>query len=426
MEWDLEEPEALTVARLMLAAPEFVYEQVKFYGTHTENYWDVKPKMESALFKRNDQLINLALAHYSIDHHLVEKIYESVSPCNTIDQDRYYSRGLRIACLANRNMSSTRWPNFDLNALFQQGAPDEVEALLLNPSIPPNILIQLYEKTDYFKVLSETAWIKMIHVSSKNEALGDNSNRFLALIRRGVFSFLENASVNADSTYVCYQLLDALGPEGTTLHEDNSHVIARWQETELLDSKGVEIGGNLTNLSMRTELCCLIAILFPAFPLDRNHKRPVWGSSDDLDVKSRCLFYAGNDLSGRQIEIGYQKDRAVFLFAFLKNRTHVMRNEGTRKLLETLLEGHGHSLTAQYRRNCKRRREVERLKLLHEPEWREFPEIPDTVMINQNDLIQSLVYQNRELTVRFAQFQKAAGITLIVLLAALYFSRSLY
>jgi hypothetical protein len=38
MSWDLKEPECLTQARLMVAAPEFVYEQLKFYSENIHRW----------------------------------------------------------------------------------------------------------------------------------------------------------------------------------------------------------------------------------------------------------------------------------------------------------------------------------------------------------------------------------------------------
>jgi hypothetical protein len=37
MTWDLKEPECLSQARLMVAAPEFVYEQLKFYSENVRS-----------------------------------------------------------------------------------------------------------------------------------------------------------------------------------------------------------------------------------------------------------------------------------------------------------------------------------------------------------------------------------------------------
>jgi hypothetical protein len=63
--WDLKEPECLSQARLMVD-PEFVYEQLKFYGDNIGG-WERKEELEKLLLKRRliplsqvDQYLGLA------------------------------------------------------------------------------------------------------------------------------------------------------------------------------------------------------------------------------------------------------------------------------------------------------------------------------------------------------------------------------
>ena len=44
----------------MVASPEFVYQQLKFYGERV-GMWEGKEELEKLLLRRNDKLINLAL-----------------------------------------------------------------------------------------------------------------------------------------------------------------------------------------------------------------------------------------------------------------------------------------------------------------------------------------------------------------------------
>ena len=46
----------------------------------------------------------------------------------------------------------------------------------------------------------------------------------------------------------------------------------------------------------------------------------------------RCSFYAGTDLYGKEIEVGFNKDKDVFLFAVLKN-CYVFLNKKKRALI---------------------------------------------------------------------------------------------
>ena len=44
MSWDLKEPLCLSQARLMVASPEFVYDQLKFFGENTDRWLGGKGK----------------------------------------------------------------------------------------------------------------------------------------------------------------------------------------------------------------------------------------------------------------------------------------------------------------------------------------------------------------------------------------------
>jgi hypothetical protein len=69
---------------------------------------------------------------------------------------------------------------------------------------------------------------------------------------------------------------------------------------------------------------------------------------DDEDIARRCAFYAATDLSEKDIEAGFNKDKDVFVFAVLKNRS-VLLNTKKRALIEEKLSGH---LIHEYRRRC--------------------------------------------------------------------------
>jgi hypothetical protein len=70
MSWDLKEPKSITQARLMIASPEYVYDQLRYYGENVERLGG-KEKLEKSLLGRNDKLINLALAQYATKKEMV-------------------------------------------------------------------------------------------------------------------------------------------------------------------------------------------------------------------------------------------------------------------------------------------------------------------------------------------------------------------
>ena len=153
MSWDLKEPECLSQARLMVAAPEFVYEQLKFYSSNV-GHWDGKEELEKLLLKRNEKLINLAVAQFATHKSIIEQLYNQACVATGPD-DELYNLGLRVACLSNRHFDFFNWPDFDLNTLMARGFTVEAAALLANPSIRSSVLEALFKKSDYFAQVDE-------------------------------------------------------------------------------------------------------------------------------------------------------------------------------------------------------------------------------------------------------------------------------
>src|SRR5271168_3264840 len=111
MTWDLKEPECLTQARLITAAPEFVFEQLKFYGENVGK-WHGKAELEKQLLTRDDKLINLALAQFATGKAIVVELYNRASSNHTNTDHESYNKGLRVACLSNRHLDYFNWPEF--------------------------------------------------------------------------------------------------------------------------------------------------------------------------------------------------------------------------------------------------------------------------------------------------------------------------
>jgi hypothetical protein len=224
MSWDLKEPECLSQARLMIAAPEFVYEQLKFYSDNIGS-WEGKEELEKLLLKRNDKLINLGLAQFATHRSIVQPLYNQASGPSDADQE-CYNLGLRVACLSNRHFDFFNWPDFDLNTLMAKGFTTEAHALLTNPSIPTSVLEALFNKSDSFAQVDEKNWLWMIQASAKNERLNiDESNMNdpdmgLWGIQKAIFQFLETAPVSSHSAHAALALLSALDPHHTSWPEE--------------------------------------------------------------------------------------------------------------------------------------------------------------------------------------------------------------
>jgi hypothetical protein len=347
MSWDLSEPEHLTQARLMVAAPEFVYEQLKFYSENVRSL-EGKEELEKLLLGRNEKLINLALAQFATDKEIVQQLYNRA--CVPTDGDEQsYNLGLRVACLSNEHFADVNWPNFDLNALMARGFTTEVAILLRNRSIPSSVLVALFRKTDCFAQVDEKNWLWMIQASAQNKRLNIDESDIhgpdlnLWEIHKAIFEFLETAPVTSHSARVTLRLLNALDPHHTRRPDEIAGVLERWGNVELKEE------GWFTDLPLREELRCLIASVYSRGMTTANSGPRVFGSPDDKDIARRCAFYAGStDLSKKDIEAGFKKDKDVFVFAVLKNR-YVFLNQQKRGLIEEKLSG---NFRHEYQRRC--------------------------------------------------------------------------
>jgi hypothetical protein len=353
MSWDLREPECLTQARLMVAAPEFVYEQLKFYSENVGS-WEGKEELEKLLLGRNDKLINLALAQFATHKEIVQQLYNQA--CVPTDGDEQsYNLGLRVACLSNQHFDYFNWPDFDLNALMARGFTTEAAALLSNPSIRSSVLEALFKKTDCFAQVDEKNWLWMIEASAQNKRLNiDESNIHgpdlnLFGIHTAIFTFLQTAPVTSHSARAALGLLSALDPEHTSWPDEIAGVLERWGKVELKNYKGEDEEGWSTHLSFREELRCLVASLYSRRSTSAKSGPRVFGSRNDKDIARRCAFYAGTNLSEKDIQTGFDKDKDVFVFAVVKN-CYVLLDKKKRALIEEKLSG---NFIHEYQRRCK-------------------------------------------------------------------------
>jgi hypothetical protein len=93
----------LREARLLVASPEVVFEELKSYGdTATDDMFGGDKDLETSLLGREDRLINLALAQYGTDEKVVGELYQRGLAEPTSPLDARYRQALRIACLSNR------------------------------------------------------------------------------------------------------------------------------------------------------------------------------------------------------------------------------------------------------------------------------------------------------------------------------------
>ncbi len=429
MTWDLKEPECLSQARLMVAPPAFVYEQMKFYGETVDAFWAGKQKLEEALLGRNDKLIDLALAQFATHEKVIQYIFNRANIETTDDEQARYNLGVRVACLSNRHLGFFNRPDFGLDALMAKGFTSEAEALLTNPGVQESILLSLYKKSDCFEQVTEEDWLAMIYSSASNERLntkrdvGDSLDLDLRNIQKAIFGFLETAPVTKYSVHTARYFLWNLNPEHTAWPNEISHVLKRWGEVEVKNYKGEEEKGWLTHLSLKEELRCLIAALYSQRSTDVKDHPGYFGSPEDSDIALRCAFYAGHDLSKNDIKAGFERDSEVFVFAILKNQ-YALLNKEKRSLVEGYLSGR--FMISEYRSRCEQLRK----------KWPGFDPSPvseETRNILEEEhhqgsdnilLLEKIGAQNDRLAARLARLERRSYWVVVVLIVAMYFVRS--
>jgi len=143
----------------------------------------------------------------------------------------------------------------------------------------------------------------------------------------------------------CDPLAHARPPSPT---QPSIHQCGLLGKVELKNYKGEDEEGVFTHLPLKEELRCLIASLYSRRSSTAKSGARVFGAPDDKDIARRCAFYAGTDLSEKDIGAGFSRDKDVFLFAVLKN-TYVLLHEKKRALIEKQLSG---SFIREYRRRC--------------------------------------------------------------------------
>ena len=125
MPWESQQDELNQEARLFLASPEFVFEELKKLGAKAE--FGKNDRLETILIKRNHPLINLGLACYGANKDVFASLYKySLAPAKD-EKDAQYKEGLRIGCLSNSTLAAARviW-NFPQDII----GPQEVSRIL--------------------------------------------------------------------------------------------------------------------------------------------------------------------------------------------------------------------------------------------------------------------------------------------------------
>ena len=371
MKWDEKEPDKVKEARLLISPPNVVYEELKAYGAYLpQSSWiHQNPDLEQILLKRNDPLINLGLAQYCSSKDIVYDLYNRACiPCES-ESDATYNKGLRVACFANQSIN--RWMGWswlaneiDLNPLFK-GRYEEAYAFVQNPSIHPDSLVSLYEKTKPFADLDEITWLSFINASSKNPRLnidesdGENPDLGHSWIHSSILNLLEIAPLSEQCIGLIYNLFNNLNPNQVCRSNNIDSILDRWSVESIKNYKDdADDDGYFTSLSLKEEFRCLIASLFGRIYGGTNKGVPntiqkddsfhLLGTRDAEEIALRCIYYGNANMTIPEMEAAYEQDSDVFVYAALNN-TQLFHDKSKRCFIEKNLND---NLVYKYKRHC--------------------------------------------------------------------------
>lgn len=321
MTWLNKVQSATALARLGVATPEQVCAELKEVG-HCYSH-----EVEQALFKRNNPLINLSLAQYARNSEIISFfLNEMDSSLGRTD----YSKGLRLACLANSNIAKKLIIGHE-SASKLDLTRDEIKVLMGNPSddlYMGKILSDAYNKSGFFADISDEKLWECVTASIGNPRINlkvdygpaENDYEFIG-IHKGILNLLGTAPVEGRWFDTLYSLLLHIDPAGSLSRRPNisdldqfNHIMVRWSNYED---------------SAVSDFQCMIAAKYGKGILTLDVIR------DAFEIKSgeefwfretnknklfiRCVFYGNCSLTQEEIRVGRERDGGYFDRSAIEN-----------------------------------------------------------------------------------------------------------
>ncbi len=354
--------ERIREARLIVARPEEVLADLEKYGDELKkSVLGGDEDLEKSLLARGEPLIDLGLARYANEKEVVAALYQKswATPADLL-QERYL-RGLRIACLSNEVVKSlaSRFPEDVLGTkeftrLITEGDEVDLAALLSNPNLADEVFEALYKNEGLFASLPDERRRRLVHMSIYNPRLvtscdtdyGPDSGYLK--IHETIITMLASAPTTEEWLITLRELLDHLDPGNVSSPDEPiTSILERWAQAPFPFKEGY-----FTALSMRDEFRCLVAAMYGRnyyYGKDGKFTSSILGDADSPDVALRCAYYGKAELTDKDMNEGFARDKDVYLLAVLCNKS-VYDESPLRKLLEDeLRQG---NLTHEYRRRC--------------------------------------------------------------------------
>jgi hypothetical protein len=363
--WKVEQARLTEQARLLLAPPSVVFEELKAAAPKArgERWQYSRPeKLEAMLVKRNDRLINLALACFGTDKEVFKALYKYGREPAQDEAEAEYKRGLCLGCLSNETIDAVNWVwpfpheligDEEVERIIASGEWSEIEALLGNPKCSDKMLEQLFQGDGPFSKIEEKRRAHLIHVAVKNARINidrsDNSGPDLGhyRIQRAITHVFENAPVTRLWFWALYTVLENVDPYQVTRSEDIAAALARWKDFEIYgvtDEKKPSEGHFIADLTVADEFRCMFASAFSGLKEDALKAAR---SSDYLPL--RCAYYSRADMKTEDMKAGYERDKGAYVLAAIFNSNIMYTQEKRHFFEEEQLYG-GH-ITRIYKRN---------------------------------------------------------------------------
>ncbi len=317
----------LTAARVAVGSPDYCHQLLSRLGEDLKG--DIASTAEMAVYgtaiRRNDPLIDLAVAQYSPRPSHVRNCFMRTLGRAASTLQRNYRMGLRLACLQNQRRVSGGGGNptsylgkSGAAAFLNVASSDELFALFTNPGIDDGLIEMLYRWDKPFSDLAPPRWSSILVYCMDNPRLQqyrgtvDKPDLAHYRIHRAIWTFVERAPFNDIMGQIVLNTLMRLNPQQVYLPNSVQTALDRWGMLGL--RRMSQVGHSLTGLSRQEELRCLMASLY-----GRRPKALSDVSASSSDIARRCCYYASAQLTAREIRAAYERDGAAFLLAAVSN-----------------------------------------------------------------------------------------------------------
>ncbi len=347
MAWDTTTHRLITQARLTLAAPDVVYREMDDYGRYLAagHHWNYDEELEHALLRREDRLIDLALAKNAASDSVIGTLYErSLKGTGNTE----YDKAVRLACLSNTSapnvllhMHGAGVDESELRRLALAGDDDELSVFMRNPE-RRGLLPVVYERRGPFENIPDERWFHLVRNSVDNPGINvDDSNvhgpDLTAWdLQKAIICLLRTAPTERRWIYALYSLLLNLNPINARSLDSQATFVGlmeRWKAAKVpkMHDNDAEEEGHYSSRPLVEEFCGVMAALYGQ--VYESNKLEYLGKPDSEDVLWRCAYYGKHEMNAEQIARAQEMDGSLFVLAALFNN-QLLLNEDCRRQLE--------------------------------------------------------------------------------------------